>query len=62
MDLEGTCSPRQIEKEEVKKALDAEGKYLQTLQTVIRDKNGKEVAIVTTTWQLKSWDQVKTKA
>ena len=62
MDLEGSCSPRQIEQEEVKKALDAEGKYLQTLQTLIRDKNGKEVATVTTTWQLKSWDQVKTKA
>lgn len=60
-DLEGTCSPRQVDKEAVKKVLDSDGKYLQKLETKIQDKNGKEVAIVTTTWQLKSWDQVKTK-
>ena len=59
-DLEGTCSPRQIDKDAVKKVLDSDGKYLQKLETLIRDKNGKDVAIVTTTWQLKSWDQVKT--
>ena len=59
-DLEGTCSPRQIDKEAVKKVLDSDGKYLQKLETLIRDKNGKDVATVTTTWQLKSWDQVKT--
>lgn len=59
-DLEGTCSPRQIDKEAVKKVLDADGKYLQRLETLIRDKNGKDVATVTTTWQLKAWDQVKT--
>jgi acyl-coenzyme A thioesterase PaaI-like protein len=61
-DLQGMCSPRQIDKEAVKKVLDSEGKHLQELKTIISDKNGKEVAIVTTTWQLKSWDQVKTKA
>lgn len=60
-DLEGFCSPRQIDKEAVKSVLETEGKHLQKLETIIRDKNGKEVAIVTTTWQLKSWDQVKTK-
>jgi acyl-coenzyme A thioesterase PaaI-like protein len=60
-DLEGVCSPRQIERETVQAALDSEGKYLQELVTHIRDKNGKEVAVVTTTWQLKSWDKVKTK-
>ena len=60
-DLEGTCSPKQIDKESVKKILEAEGKHLQKLETFIRDKNGKDVALVTTTWQLKSWDQVKTK-
>jgi hypothetical protein len=60
-DLEGVCSPRQIERETVQAALDSEGKYLQKLVTNIRDKNGKEVAVVTTTWQLKSWDKVKTK-
>lgn len=60
-DLEGVCSPRQIDKEAVKKVLDADGKYLQKLETFIRDKNGKEVALVTTVWQLKAWEQVKTK-
>lgn len=60
-DLEGVCSPRQIDKEAVKKALDADGKYLQKLETIIRDKNGKEVALVTTVWQLKAWEQVKLK-
>ena len=60
-DLEGSCSPRQIDIEAANKILDSEGKYLQKLETLLRDKNGKEVAIVTTTWQLKSWDKVKTK-
>ena len=60
-DLEGVCSPRQIDKEAIIKVLDAEGKHLQKLETLIRDKNGKEVAVVTTTWQLKAWEQVKTK-
>jgi acyl-coenzyme A thioesterase PaaI-like protein len=60
--LEGICSTRQIQREEANRALESEGKYLQTLVTLIRDKNGKEVATVTTTWQLKSWDQVKTKS
>ena len=59
-DLEGTCSPTQVDKEAVKKVLDVDGKYLQTLKTIIHDKNGKECAVVTTTWQLKSWDKVKT--
>ncbi len=60
-DLEGTCSPHQIEKEKISQALQDNGKHLQTMQTIIRDKFGAEVAIVTTTWQLKSWDQVKTR-
>lgn len=60
-DLEGVCSPRQIDKEAAKLTLEAEGKHFQKLETIIRDKNGKEVAIVTTTWQLKAWEQVKTK-
>jgi acyl-coenzyme A thioesterase PaaI-like protein len=61
-DLEGSCSPTQIDREAVKQVLESEGKHLQKLETLIRDKKGKEVAIVTTTWQLKSWDQVKTKS
>ncbi len=60
-DLEGSCSLTQIDKESIKKILEAEGKYLQKLDTILTDKNGKEVAIVTTTWQLKEWDKVKTK-
>lgn len=61
VDLEGICSPRQIDVEAVRKGLEAEGKYLQKLVTVIRDLNGKEVAEVTTVWQLKNWEQVRTK-
>lgn len=60
-DLEGTCSPGQIDKEAAAKGLEAEGKYLQPLETIIRDKNGKEVAIVQTVWQLKPWENVNTK-
>jgi acyl-coenzyme A thioesterase PaaI-like protein len=60
-DLEGTCSPHQINKEAVESGLAAEGKFLQPLETIIRDSNGKEVAIVKTTWQLKPWENVNTK-
>jgi acyl-coenzyme A thioesterase PaaI-like protein len=60
-DLEGSCSLTQIDKESIKTILESEGKYLQKLDTILTDKNGKEVAIVTTTWQLKEWDKVKTK-
>ena len=60
-ELEGSCSPHQIDKDSVAKFLEADGKHLQTLETVIRDLNGKEVALVTTTWQLKNWEIVKTK-
>jgi acyl-coenzyme A thioesterase PaaI-like protein len=61
-ELEGICSPHQIEAEKLTVALESEGKHYQTLKTIIRDKLGKEVAIVTTTWQLKAWEQVKTKS
>lgn len=60
-DLEGSCSPHQIEKEKIQKGLETEGKYSQKLVTQIRDINGKEVAEVTTVWQLKNWEQVNTK-
>jgi acyl-coenzyme A thioesterase PaaI-like protein len=59
--LEGVCSPRQIDVEAVGRELEANGKYLQELKTIIRDLNGKEVAEVTTVWQLKNWEQVRTK-
>lgn len=61
VDLEGMCSPRQIDAEKVHAGLQAEGKYLQELKTIIRDLNGKEVALVTTVWQLKPWEKVRTK-
>ncbi len=61
VDLEGICSPHQIDVEKVKAGLENEGKYLQELKTIIRDLNGKEVAEVITIWQLKNWEQVKTK-
>lgn len=61
-ELEGVCSPHQVEKEKLAEALETEGKHYQTLKTIIRDKLGKEVAVVTTTWQLKAWEQVKTKS
>jgi acyl-coenzyme A thioesterase PaaI-like protein len=62
VDLEGMCSPAQIDVEKVKTGLETEGKYLQELKTIIRDLKGKEVAVVTTVWQLKNWEQVKTKS
>jgi acyl-coenzyme A thioesterase PaaI-like protein len=61
VDLEGICSPRQINIEEVRKGLEEKGKYLQELKTIIRDLEGKEVAQVTTVWQLKNWEEVRTK-
>ena len=60
-DLEGFCSPTQIDVQKVSEGLATEGKYLQELKTIIRDLNGKEVAVVTTLWQLKDWEKVKTK-
>jgi acyl-coenzyme A thioesterase PaaI-like protein len=62
VDLEGICSPTQIDVEKASAGLAADGKYLQELKTIIRDLNGKEVAEVTTVWQLKNWEQVKTKS
>ncbi|MGE3608675.1 MAG: DUF4442 domain-containing protein [Bacteriovoracaceae bacterium] len=59
-DLTASCT-HHIDKEAIQKALDSEGKYLQELETIIRDKNGKEVATVKTMWQLKKWEQVRTK-
>lgn len=61
VDLEGFCSPKEIDVEKVRAGLEAEGKYLQELKTIIRDLKGKEVAVVTTVWQLKNWEQVRTK-
>lgn len=60
-DLEGVCSPRQIDADAVRTTLEEGGTYSQTLETIIQEvKSGKEVARVKTTWQLKPWNQVKT--
>lgn len=61
VDLEGFCSPNQIDVEKVRIGLETDGKYSQPLKTIIRDLNGKEIAEVMTVWQLKNWEQVKTK-
>jgi acyl-coenzyme A thioesterase PaaI-like protein len=61
VELEGICIPTQIDNEKVKKGLEVNGKFFQELKTVIREVNGQEVAVVTTLWQLKDWEQVKTK-
>jgi acyl-coenzyme A thioesterase PaaI-like protein len=61
VDLEGVCSPQQINVTNAQTALEKEGKYLQELKTTIQDLQGREVAIVTTVWQLKEWGKVKTK-
>ncbi len=61
-DLEGTCSPKQVDRDAVQASLETDGKFLQPMITMIRDKAGNDVATVTTTWQIKSWDKVKTKA
>jgi acyl-coenzyme A thioesterase PaaI-like protein len=61
VDLEGSCSPRQIDQSSLQLALEQTGSYNQTLTTLIREKkSGKEVAVVTTSWQLKAWEQVQT--
>lgn len=61
-ELEGFCSPTQIDKEAVRAGLEKDGKYLQPLETIIRDLKGREVARIKTVWQLKVWEQVKTKS
>jgi acyl-coenzyme A thioesterase PaaI-like protein len=61
VELEGVCSARQIDVEKVRQGLEENGKYLQELKTIIRDLKGKEVAQVITVWQLKNWEEVKTK-
>jgi acyl-coenzyme A thioesterase PaaI-like protein len=60
-DLEGVCSIHQIDLDKIKIALNNSDKYLQELKTNIKDIHGKEVALVTSLWQLKDWEKVKTK-
>ncbi len=61
MDLEATCSLGQIDKSLVESGLATESKFLQRLTTTIRDREGHAVAEVETVWQIKPWEQVKTR-
>ncbi|HXH75279.1 MAG TPA: DUF4442 domain-containing protein [Bacteriovoracaceae bacterium] len=60
-DLEGSCLISQIDKALLTQSLDQDGKYLQELKTIIKDVNAKEVAVITTLWQIKDWKKVNTK-
>jgi len=41
--------------------LESQGAATISLESVVRDADGNTVAVVTTTWQIKRWDQVRTK-
>jgi len=61
-DLLATCERSQIDAEAMESALQGEGKFVQKMQTILKDKANNQVAIVTTTWQIKVWEKVKTKS
>lgn len=58
--LTGKCL-QHFDHKQVAKDLAIEGKSSQTLSTTVYNSDGQEVAVVTTTWQIKKWDLVKTK-
>ncbi len=60
--LMGECSLKDFDLTSIQKTLEVEGKTTIPLITEIHDKNLMHVATVTSTWQIKSWDKVKTKA
>lgn len=61
-DLEASCERSSIDLEKIQTGLDREHVYLQSLETVIVERDSrKEVARIRTTWQLKNWEKVKTK-
>jgi hypothetical protein len=51
----------QFDKDKIQNDIDTTGKSTQTVSTTIYDEDSQVVAIVTTTWQIKKWDLVKTK-
>lgn len=51
----------QFDKEKIQNDIDTTGKSTQTVSTTIYDSDSQVVAIVTTTWQIKKWNLVKTK-
>lgn len=51
----------QFDKVQIQKDLEEKGQSTQTVTTTIYDIDGQEVAVVTTSWQLKEWNLVKTK-
>lgn len=50
-----------FDRERIQNEIEQTGKSTQTVSTTVYDRDGQEVAVVTTTWQLKKWDLVKTK-
>jgi len=59
--LMGVCSMKNIKIDEIKALLENEAKTNVPLITEIHDKDNNHVATVTSNWQVKSWDKVKTK-
>jgi acyl-coenzyme A thioesterase PaaI-like protein len=60
-DLTATCKKAQVNTEALAQTLDEKGQFIQTMVTQVLDKHGKDVATVTTTWQVKIWEKVRTK-
>lgn len=50
-----------FDRQQIQKDLDDSGKSTQSLKTKVFDIDGQEVAVVTTTWQIKKWNLVRTK-
>lgn len=59
--LIGECTNIDFDLKATETQLDAAGKIIVPLITEIHDQNHKHIATVTSTWQVKSWDKVKTK-
>src|SRR5690606_2164622 len=56
----GKCT-QHFDKEQIQKDLNEHGVSNQTLETIIYDSDNQEVAVITTSWQIKNWNIVKTK-
>lgn len=61
-ELIGECNASNLDLASIEATLQDEGKTIIPLITEIHDKNSMHVATVTSTWQVKSWDKVQTKA
>ncbi len=61
MDLLGSAKIETTKIEELKQALTNQDTISQEVITEVHDTKANHVATITSTWQLKSWDKVKTK-